>query len=105
MKRETLPVKWTALKDRPDLILCVADQLAPTEVAVSLAQMLGRGARVNAFRRRMIAPAARGKFALLKPLASRSSRAVRYWSDSVCQTVLVYFPDPDLLDSSFLAPS
>ena len=33
-----------------------------------LAQMLGGGARVNAFRRKFIAPAASGKFALLKPL-------------------------------------
>jgi phenylacetate-CoA ligase len=35
----------------------------------SLATLLGGGARVNAFRRRVIAPAASGKFALLKPLA------------------------------------
>ncbi len=34
----------------------------------ALAQMLGAGARVNAFRRKFIAPAASGKFALLKPL-------------------------------------
>lgn len=34
----------------------------------ALAGMLGDGARVNAFRRRVIAPAASGKFALLKPL-------------------------------------
>ena len=31
------------------------------------AAMLGDGARVNAFRRKFIAPAASGKFALLKP--------------------------------------
>jgi phenylacetate-CoA ligase len=30
--------------------------------------VLGEGVRVNAFRRRVIAPAASGKFALLKPL-------------------------------------
>ncbi len=36
----------------------------------ALAGMLGEGARVNAFRRRVIAPAASGKFALLKPLGS-----------------------------------
>jgi phenylacetate-CoA ligase len=30
--------------------------------------MLGDGHRVNAFRRKFIAPAASGKFALLKPL-------------------------------------
>ncbi|MBI5381992.1 MAG: CoF synthetase [Opitutae bacterium] len=35
----------------------------------ALAALLGDGARVNAFRRRTIAPAASGKFALLKPLA------------------------------------
>ncbi len=37
-------------------------------IEASLAQMLGGGARVNAFRRKFIAPAASGKFALLKPL-------------------------------------
>jgi phenylacetate-CoA ligase len=31
--------------------------------------MLGEGVRVNAFRRRVIAPTASGKFTLLKPLA------------------------------------
>jgi phenylacetate-CoA ligase len=51
----------------------VADQTAAgsghrgLEDAVSA--MLGDGARVNAFRRKFIAPAASGKFALLKPLA------------------------------------
>jgi phenylacetate-CoA ligase len=39
------------------------------EVEVALAAMLGGGHRVNAFRRKFIAPAASGKFALLKPLA------------------------------------
>jgi phenylacetate-CoA ligase len=38
-------------------------------VEAALARMLGDGVRVNAFRRRVIAPAASGKFALLKPLA------------------------------------
>jgi phenylacetate-CoA ligase len=33
-----------------------------------LAGLLGAGVRVNAFRRKSIAPAASGKFALLKPL-------------------------------------
>jgi len=48
----------------------VADHIAPKEVEQALAQMLGAGVRVNAFRRRVIAPAASGKFSLLKPLAS-----------------------------------
>lgn len=48
----------------------VADETAAhREVEVALAAMLGDGARVNAFRRKFIAPAASGKFALLKPLA------------------------------------
>jgi len=47
----------------------VADQVASDDVAAALAPMLGEGVRVNAFRRRMIAPAASGKFSLLKPLA------------------------------------
>ncbi len=48
----------------------VADHpAAHNELEASLAQMLGGGARVNAFRRKFIAPAASGKFALLKPLA------------------------------------
>ncbi len=38
-------------------------------VEVALAQVLGDGARVNAFRRRVLPAAASGKFALLKPLA------------------------------------
>jgi phenylacetate-CoA ligase len=48
----------------------VADH-APShpEVESALAQLIGNGARVNAFRRRFIAPAASGKFSLLKPLA------------------------------------
>jgi phenylacetate-CoA ligase len=47
----------------------VADHVAPKSVASSLATMLGSGVRVNPFRRRFIAPAASGKFSLLKPLA------------------------------------
>lgn len=48
----------------------VADELmAHGELEAALARMLGPGVRVNAFRRRVIAPAASGKFALLKPLS------------------------------------
>jgi phenylacetate-CoA ligase len=50
--------------------LYVADALAdhaPLEAAV--AAVLGDNARVNAFRRRLIAPASSGKFSLLRPLA------------------------------------
>jgi phenylacetate-CoA ligase len=48
----------------------VADHAAAhREVEASLAELLGDGARVSAFRRRSIAPAASGKFSLLKPLA------------------------------------
>jgi phenylacetate-CoA ligase len=48
----------------------VADETAAhREIETALAQLLGGGARVNAFRRKFIAPAASGKFALLKPLA------------------------------------
>lgn len=47
----------------------VADQTAPEGLEPALAAMLGEGVRVNAFRRRVIAPGASGKFALLKPLA------------------------------------
>jgi phenylacetate-CoA ligase len=48
----------------------VADETAShRDVEASLARMLGGDARVNAFRRKFIAPAASGKFALLKPLA------------------------------------
>lgn len=38
-------------------------------VEAALAGMIGGGARVNAFRRKFLSPAASGKFALLKPLA------------------------------------
>ena len=47
----------------------VADELAPEELPAALAGVLGEGARVSLFRRKFIAPAASGKFALLKPLA------------------------------------
>ncbi len=48
----------------------VADETAAhREIETGLARMLGEGVRVNAFRRKFIAPAASGKFALLKPLA------------------------------------
>jgi phenylacetate-CoA ligase len=48
----------------------VADESANhREVEQALAAMLGGAARVNAFRRKFVAPAASGKFALLKPLA------------------------------------
>jgi len=47
----------------------VADETGShREIEASLARVLGEGARVNAFRRKFIAPAASGKFALLKPL-------------------------------------
>jgi len=47
----------------------VADHAAAhRDVETALAGLLGSGARVSAFRRRAIAPAASGKFALLKPL-------------------------------------
>jgi phenylacetate-CoA ligase len=47
----------------------VADETgAHREIETALARMLGEGVRVNAFRRKFIAPAASGKFALLKPL-------------------------------------
>jgi phenylacetate-CoA ligase len=47
----------------------VADEAGPHgEIEAALSALLGSGARVNAFRRKFIAPAASGKFALLKPL-------------------------------------
>ncbi len=47
----------------------VADHTAMhRDLETALAGLLGGGARVNAFRRRSIPPAASGKFALLKPL-------------------------------------
>jgi phenylacetate-CoA ligase len=47
----------------------VADEVAPAGVEAAISAVLGAGVRVSAFRRRVIAPAASGKFALLKPLA------------------------------------
>lgn len=47
----------------------VSDHVAPVGVEQAIARVLGDGVRVSAFRRRVIAPAASGKFALLKPLA------------------------------------
>lgn len=46
----------------------VAEHSAGPEVAEAIAAMLGDGARVTMARKRLIAPAASGKFALLKPL-------------------------------------
>jgi len=46
----------------------VADVAAPENLETNLAAMLGDDIRVNVFRRRVIAPTASGKFALLKPL-------------------------------------
>ena len=46
----------------------VSDHIAPASVEGALAAAIGPGSRVAAFRRRFIAPAASGKFALLKPL-------------------------------------
>ncbi|MCX6937760.1 MAG: CoF synthetase [Verrucomicrobia bacterium] len=46
----------------------VAEQSAPIGLTHALEEVLGDGARVAAFRKRLIAPAASGKFALLKPL-------------------------------------
>jgi phenylacetate-CoA ligase len=47
----------------------VSEEVAPPELEDAVARVLGDGQRVVAFRRRFIAPAASGKFALLKPLA------------------------------------
>jgi len=47
----------------------VADHVAPDRVVAAIAQKLGDSARVVAFRKRHIIPAASGKFSLLKPLA------------------------------------
>lgn len=48
----------------------VADEVVPESLSSALAAVLGEGMRVVPFRKRFIAPAASGKFALLKPLAS-----------------------------------
>jgi len=47
----------------------VADSAAPAGIEQAIARTLGDGVRVSAFRRRVIAPAASGKFELLKQLA------------------------------------
>ncbi len=47
----------------------VADEVAPAGLEAAIAAVLGDGTRVAAFRKRLIAPASSGKFALLKPLA------------------------------------
>ena len=47
----------------------VADSPHRRGVEAALGAVLGAGVRVNAFRRKAIAPAASGKFALLKPLS------------------------------------
>lgn len=47
----------------------VAEHTAPDGVAEALVAVLGGGVRVNLFRKRQLAPAPSGKFALLKPLA------------------------------------
>lgn len=46
----------------------VADDVAPAGIEAAIAATLGEGVRVSAFRRRVLPPAASGKFALLKPL-------------------------------------
>lgn len=48
----------------------VADHAAPAGLLGALADLIGHDARVVAFRRRHIPPAASGKFALLKPLVT-----------------------------------
>jgi phenylacetate-CoA ligase len=46
----------------------VSEEIAQhSQIETALAQVIGEGARVNAFRRRMIPPAASGKFSLLRP--------------------------------------
>ena len=47
----------------------VADEVAPAGLESAIAAIIGDGARVAAFRKRIIAPAGSGKFALLKPIA------------------------------------
>lgn len=53
----------------------VADHTAPAWIEPALAAVMGEGVRVVAFRKKFIPPAASGKFALLKPLASAASVA------------------------------
>ncbi|HEV8072864.1 MAG TPA: CoF synthetase [Opitutaceae bacterium] len=49
----------------------VADHEAAPEVGPALARVLGEDVRIALFRRRVIAPAASGKFSLLKPLPAK----------------------------------
>jgi phenylacetate-CoA ligase len=56
-------------ESRWDFHYVAEETAAHREVETALARLLGGGARVAAFRRKFIAPAASGKFALLKPLA------------------------------------
>ncbi len=72
---EVLPAEFTCwhyslVQTKPDRwdFHYVADHTAPAGLVDRIAEVLGDGARVVAFRRRHIAPAASGKFALLKPL-------------------------------------
>jgi phenylacetate-CoA ligase len=53
---------------RWDFHYVAGESASHREIETALAAMLGGNARVNAFRRKFIAPAASGKFALLKPL-------------------------------------
>lgn len=46
----------------------VADEVAPAGLEAAIADVLGDGDRVASFRKRLVAPAGSGKFALLKPL-------------------------------------
>lgn len=50
----------------------VADHTAAPGAEKALADLLGDGARVSAFRKKLIPPASSGKFSLLKPLAAKS---------------------------------
>ncbi|MEI6860664.1 MAG: CoF synthetase [Verrucomicrobiota bacterium] len=59
---QTGPTRW-------DFHYVADETAAPPEIEAALAQLVGGGARVTAFRRKSLSPAASGKFALLKPLA------------------------------------
>lgn len=74
---EAMPAEFTCwhyalVQTKPDRwdFHYVADHAAPAGLTDKIAEVLGDGARVVAFRRRHIPPAASGKFALLKSLAS-----------------------------------
>ncbi len=62
---------WSLVQTSPNRwdFQYVADAVAPAGVGPALAAALGDDARVNLFRRKSIAPAGSGKFALLKPSA------------------------------------